>query len=77
MQITKLSDTLKDRQAQATKGKGQNIDCYAPVESNPQFKFSKLNGESDFNLMISQDQEKMLVQVQTENSQMREALRML
>ena len=78
VQITKLSDTLKDRQAaQATKAKGQSIECYAPAETNPQFKFSKLNGDSDFNLMVSQEQEKMLVQIQTENSQMREALRML
>ena len=54
VQITKLSDTLKDRQAaQTTKAKGQSIECYAPAETNPQFKFSKLNGDSDFNLMVS------------------------
>lgn len=81
IQITKLSETIKERMftSQKTPAKGnlQNCEFLAPAQANAQFKFSKISGESEFNLMVSQDQEKMLLQMQTENSQLKDALKML
>lgn len=44
---------------------------------NPDFKFSKISGDSDFHLMISKDQEEMHKKLSEENAELRDCLRML
>ena len=56
VQIAKLQDTIKQRIFDTKK---QGCEFYAPAQPNAQFKFSKISGETDFHLMISQDQEKL------------------
>lgn len=79
VQISKLSETIKQRMfdAKTQGGQGPKCELFAPTQANPQFKFSKISGESDFHLMVSQDQEKLFQQMSTENGQLKDALKML
>ena len=49
----------------------------APAQANPSFKFSKISGESDFHLMVSQDQERLFQQLSNENNQLKDAFKTL
>lgn len=53
-----------------------NIDLCAPTVNNPSFKFSKINGESDFHLMISKDQEDLYHKMANENADLKDALKL-
>lgn len=74
IQIHKLSEAIRQK---AFEGKKQQAEALAPVQPNPQFKFSRISGESDFHLMVSQEQEKLFAQMASENAQLKDALRML
>lgn len=74
VQIAKLQDTIKQRIFDTKK---QGCEFYAPAQPNAQFKFSKISGETDFHLMISQDQEKLFQQMCSENNQLKDALKSL
>lgn len=74
VQIQKLSEAIRQK---SFENKKQLCESLAPVQQNAQFKFSRISGESDFHLMVSQDQEKLFAQMSYENSQLKDALRLL
>ena len=81
VQISKLQETLKTRMFGEKKAGGQpfsaNAEFLGSAMANPDFKFSKISGDSDFHLMISNDQEQRFKSMSEENSDLRECLKML
>ena len=54
-----------------------NSEFQGQVQSNAEFKFSKISPDSDFHLMISQDQDARFKEMSEENADLRECLKML
>lgn len=55
----------------------QTAQFLASTIANPDYKFSKLTGETDFHLMISKDQEEMHKKLSDENTELKNCLRLL
>jgi hypothetical protein len=54
-----------------------SCDLMAPAMPNTSLKFSKISGEGDFHLMVSKDQEDIYMKMRSENSELKDALKML
>ena len=78
IEITKLRETLQKKAfgEKNTKG-GPDCEFQGPVKANPQYKFSKVSGDSDFHLMISTENERRIKDMTRENEELRDCLVML
>ena len=81
IQIRKLQETLQKKQASGDKGRAGLVQTGAeflgPSKANPDTKFSKVSGETDFHLMITSENANRANEMRRENQELRECLVML